>query len=589
MKYMFVYKIIVFCFCTVVFMGGCNSTPSYLPTIHVSADFDEIVEIKNWLAIGPFEFDTITGCALESFYYDDLKPYGIEEGWINDAGIKKLLKQGVNGFIIRNNSFKTRLIDYINESIEDKSNIYLITRIISAKDQNVTLIMDGSHSYAGWLNGEKLLEIRMKHNSNKISDKYINVFLNEGENILFFKVNRGTNLRSWDLVCAISSLQEAQKIFHVNNIGDFINDPLVNDSIEICAGPYLSGNVIIVNNDEQIVAEGSFIGQNNYVISGLKELPDGFYRTILTVGDEKMEQMVYKGDYDVFFKQAKVYAAKVSGNASFTDDLKANLRAVRYFNDNPGNSNSPSEIRYYNRNRVFWGYSLHKMLNNTVTATRLMTYKEENGFTSDFIFYISNQQKQNIPLIFIVPYNLTEDSFFKDWYMTHLSEIEPNNALAEEYGFAIVWLYAGGKNYSANKTKDEITAILSRLEKDYDIDKRNIFIFGECEGGRRALVQLSLTPDRYAACGASSPITLSGGYDGIPINIIPQMGKIPVIIKHGINDNVISIEQSRMFVSESQKHGLPVEYVETGESHDFMYGDHNRFAFEFFSRIAQNR
>ena len=115
------------------------------------------------------------------------------------------------------------------------------------------------------------------------------------------------------------------------------------------------------------------------------------------------------------------------------------------------------------------------------------------------------------------------------------------------------------------------------------------FIMGSCEGGRRALVQLALTPERYAACFADSPMTLSGGTDGIPINLIPQMGNTPVMITHGRNDNEIPVVHSRRFVEESLKRGFPVEYVETEESHVKLYNDCRRSAFEFFRNIMSFR
>ena len=170
--------------------------------------------------------------------------------------------------------------------------------------------------------------------------------------------------------------------------------------------------------------------------------------------------------------------------------------------------------------------------------------------------------------------------------MRHLVEIEPYNALAAQYGFALAWIYAGGKNYSSNKTEKEITAIINRLKTEYDIDSRNIFISGECEGGRRALVQLARTPEKYAACAAITPVTMTGGFDGIPINLIPKMGKVPVLIKCGNNDRPVYVEHSRRFVSESRKYDLPVVYIETEESHDYINGDHKRIVFEFFYKIA---
>ena len=92
-------------------------------------------------------------------------------------------------------------------------------------------------------------------------------------------------------------------------------------------------------------------------------------------------------------------------------------------------------------------------------------------------------------------------------------------------------------------------------------------------------------PGRYAACAVTSPITLSRGMEReAPINLIPLMGNTPITITHGVNDDNVSVEDSRRFVAEAQKLGLPVEYTETDESHTFINKDYRRYAFEFFSR-----
>ena len=156
--------------------------------------------------------------------------------------------------------------------------------------------------------------------------------------------------------------------------------------------------------------------------------------------------------------------------------------------------------------------------------------------------------------------------------------------MAGQYGFAVAWLYAGGKHYSAPKTEKEITAVIDRLQSDDEIDSQHIFIMGDCEGGRRALLQLAASPGRYAACVAASPITLSGGNDGVPIHLLAHMGNVPILIRHGTEDDVSPVEHSRRFYAEAQKLAMPVEYVEVPGSHINVAKDGHRYVFEFFNQ-----
>ena len=52
---------IIFCVYVTLTLYGCGTKVflSDFPTTYVPADFDRLVEIKNWIAIGPFEIDTL--------------------------------------------------------------------------------------------------------------------------------------------------------------------------------------------------------------------------------------------------------------------------------------------------------------------------------------------------------------------------------------------------------------------------------------------------------------------------------------------------------------------------------------------------
>ncbi len=579
--------------CLLVTLGGCTKQDdvtvqlSDLPAVAIPSQIDAVIEIKRWLAIGPFSFNPLFVDPVKSFERKDLRRYGIKEGLIDAQGIEKVQKQGLSVFLINEPSPQIKLFDYVYFRPEKKSNFYLVSRIFLEKEQDAALIIDGSYSYAAWLNGEKLVEVRGKHNVNKTGDRFVNITLKEGENLLFVKVNRGSNRISWDVVCAVTSRSESERIFRVNYAGDFVLNPIVNKSLEIYAGPYLNGIVDITDEKGQSVAGCSFQNQNtntrSVVVSGLSGLNDGFYTATLILGDEKLRQVIYKGDYSKYVKTTTKRIAEQASNSLYMEDLKAACQRVDYLNNQPGDPHSLSETRFLNRNRVFWGYSLLRMLQKNAT-TQWMTYENREGVQGVFIFHKDSKLSHNIPLVIIVPPALQGSTLIEDWYTSNLDQIETDKTLADEYGLAVVWLYAGGRNYSSIETEKEITDVISRLQSEYDIER--IFITGDCEGGRRALVQLALSPGRYAACVASSPLTLIGGDDGVPVNLISQMGPVPILIRHGRDDAASSVENSRRFYAEAQKLNRPVVYEEVEGGHLSFSKDGHRFVFAFFSQLV---
>ena len=277
-----------------------------------------------------------------------------------------------------------------------------------------------------------------------------------------------------------------------------------------------------------------------------------------------------------------------NGSSQYPEDLKVSIQRVDFLNDQPGDPNSSSETRFLNRNRVFWGYSLYRMLHKSA-LTQLMTFERQEDDSGMFIFHISSKQQQNIPLVIIVPSALQGNSMIEDWYTSNLDQIEADNALADQYGFAVVWIYAGGRKYSAIKTEKEIAAVINRINSEYDIDNQRLFLTGDCEGGRRALLQLAASPNRYAACVVSSPITLSGGIDGVPIERLSQIGNVPILIRHGTDDDVSPIENSRKFYAEAQKLNMAVEYIEIQGSHINVSKDGHQFVFDFFSQVKSQQ
>ena len=571
-----------------VLLCGCGEKKivslSDIKPLSIPEVTDSIIEIKNWLALGPFEFDTIQTQPSESFFIDDLIQYGMAEGAVDGNAIKELQKQGVNGFLIKNHSASVKMFDYVQDSKENKSHFYLVTKIKSPKEQEAAFIIDGSHSYSVWLNGEKLVEVRGKFSCVKTGDRFVNVSLKKGDNTVFVKINRGTNMISWDLIFNLSSRQTAKRIFLANFIGDFVVNPIVNDSLMIYAGPYLNGRVEALDANDQTVVESAFenrdTNQNPLIVSGLNGLDEGFYKTRLTVEGRHIEEMIYKGDFDRFVSQTKLIVDDISESGPSIDDLKAAFLLARY---------SSFHESYRNRLKTFWGYSFSRMFQQDTPPTRIMTYRDEKDIPREFIFHVRPDLKQNIPLVIIVPHALNDTVLIRDWYIRHLDQIVVDNALADQYGFGMAWIYAGGKNYSAEKTNREISAVLNRLNSEYDIDNRHIFLLGTCEGARRALIQLALSPERYAACAVLTPVTLFGGTDGIPINLIPSMGRTPIIIKHGAKDDHTSVENSRRFVAKAKKHGLLVEYIEPNVGSLFISNDCNRFAFEFFKTIVKSK
>ena len=60
------------------------------------------------------------------------------------------------------------------------------------------------------------------------------------------------------------------------------------------------------------------------------------------------------------------------------------------------------------------------------------------------------------------------------------------------------------------------------------------------------------------------------------------MDKIPILIRHGYDDDTTPVEHSRRFYAEAQKLDMPVTYIEVSGSHISISKDLHSYVFEFF-------
>ena len=126
--------------------------------------------------------------------------------------------------------------------------------------------------------------------------------------------------------------------------------------------------------------------------------------------------------------------------------------------------------------------------------------------------------------------------------------------------------YACGSEYAKQDIKDAIDYVIAKK----DIDKENIFLFGESGGGHMSLLMAAYCPEYFKAIAATVPISdlmnwaeereeyredihVCCGKDPIeivkrsPISYIDEIAKANLKIFHGKYDPVVPVKQSITF------------------------------------------
>jgi predicted esterase len=573
------------------------------PVLTLEENDSSLYFIDDWTVIGPFNFDTSRISANNTYDIDDLIQFGLNENSFNIKNIKLLRKKGIN---INNYNARKDLIDFkdLNKDLDIKSlsSSYLYSTIYCSKAINRVLIVDGSRNYKIWLNNEEICDIRNKNNVTKIGDRFINIRLNKGRNVLFVKVNRGTNINSWRFIASIAPLNGAKKIYRDNYFSDFIQSSIIDTSLRIYLGPNNQGVFKIFDRNDHLLVDSTFIRKfaansvsQNYNSFNLCYLENGMYKFQLIFNNDTLNQWFYKGDIKEHIKNLYLTSKKNSISGKFNDDLLVLKRRIDFLLNN-WEEDSESAIKYYHRNIVFWVVALERMINQIIInntfygkiyGTSLKSFRiNDSSEVSSFLFHLNEgMNKKKIPLIIIIPYSISSLTFEESWYLGNLDQIGTDFQYSDMNNFAIAHLYIGGdKHYSIKRANDEIENVISRLKDEYNIDTTKVFLAGSCLGGNRAL-QISMNnPKYFAGVAVSSPDLLyffnwNSKFD------LQKLNNIPIHISHGIYDNNIPIESSRNFYEIAQEMDLSIELIETEFSHTLLTNEARKSAFHFFDSI----
>jgi dipeptidyl aminopeptidase/acylaminoacyl peptidase len=179
--------------------------------------------------------------------------------------------------------------------------------------------------------------------------------------------------------------------------------------------------------------------------------------------------------------------------------------------------------------------------------------------------------------------------------------LQPNFRGSRGYGKA--FMNAGDGQWGKGVMQTDVTDAVDHLIAAGMADKRRVAIFGGSYGGYAALAGLAFTPDHYAAgvClfGISDlpayaafaptewqayagdtvrrlgdPFTESGRKvlnDLSPVNHAAEF-QAPLLIYHGLNDNLIPVAHARRMVEALQRSGKWVDYLlASDEAHGFEH------------------
>jgi poly(3-hydroxybutyrate) depolymerase len=200
-----------------------------------------------------------------------------------------------------------------------------------------------------------------------------------------------------------------------------------------------------------------------------------------------------------------------------------------------------------------------------------------------------------LPIVVSLPFITTaNEPFLESFYLAAFDENERYRILADEYGFAVLRMWGRGNHLAGTAiASTDVLEALAAVQRDYPIDADRVYLEGDCEAGRLALLLAERYPDRFAAVATEAPITILRNLPKFlepwaefasPVAAVGNLVNIPVYIRHDEADSP-PIEESAEFVARCQKAGVDATLVRVQGGYHGYWQDpigERRAMFEFF-------
>src|SRR5258708_855898 len=581
------------------------------------------IAIKQWRFFGPFRFEQKD---IESPDAEKL-PVGLNRDYLADFDMNEAtldaetlasVKTAKSGIVLdrqfRNDLVavtpKTNILDLaIGDSSLNYAIAYLGVVIESPQDQDIVIAGGADDNMKLWLNHELVMaDPQVVHRFIKKFRTLTGARLNKGRNFLLVKVGNLTG--DWRAMVTLFPQDRALQLAEENAI-----NPVLSKSVVPAGQPLsLRGDLLPSAQNLRVeiadfrheIVDSAEVSAKSQMSRDLAKLgKDRLYFCRITASGRVIEKPFYYGDPDVGFAGLLERMSHLKGGPeSVQIDLSAQLGRLKHL------------LKPENRSSDYWDQkvaaSFAELENNLAAlsesteaflhapGTHLRGYRSsvDDQVLPYWVHVPESAQRSGrpIPLVIVLPWTaLTNLPFLESYQMAAFEETERYRILGEEYGFAVLQVWGRGSYLGGTAIwKADVLEALDAVQKDYKIDPDRIYLVGDCEGGRQALLLAERHPDRFAAVAVEGPITITRNYPPVfthwtqyvsPIAGTSKLVDIPILINHDGNDNSPPFQDSEKFASEAQRVGVKVALVQReGGFHGFAQNptDVKRSLFDFF-------
>lgn len=488
--------------------------------------------------------------------------------------------------------------------------IYAATQIEAKSDGSVGLEYDYNNGVQVWLNGELLVQDNnaTRHPVFK-NFKFLPLHLQKGTNLLLIKVDQEpdgiTADRPWALVASIIPFQHMFKLWLDREDGNLLKNRILNAGdalyLTILDHPVLHGTPSSV----QLSIEdwrGNSVLSKRVQAGGLDgvELPhleDGYYAVTLQVENNLLRDSFYFGNPEEVYK--KLNQVQLASDASTQEHLQRDPIIQRYRILTSSKYAHPIDPEWQRKLLMVLGdgvRSLHSSKEQEWLKAPGMHLREfiskVDGTPQNYLLYLPQNSHGPMPLVIVMPYAVSHQlPFLESSLLTYFDYMIKLRHASDANEIAIAVINGRGTVGDAPIGEADAFEVLSDITGNYSIDRSRLYVYGNCEGGRRAILLAEHYPEIFAAVGVYGPLLMPYGRNpisqhGDPFFQVKQLSSTPVILTKGEFDDSSSTVTLNSFYQSLLGEGAKSEMEIVS---DGMHDQDGSMEEQIFARFSQYR
>jgi predicted esterase len=556
------------------------------------------VQLQNWRITGPFR-STLSSIDMTQLAYLRFIPENTKQDIIDTVYRQEKERGDLNGLL----------------GAERLGIAYAICDLVSEEDQDLVLLINVNNEMRLWINDSLVFSVRRYTAGETLLKK---VHLKKGVSRLITEIKNAAG--EWGFNITSSGCEYVRNNALLPGFYSGAQKFIIPEGDSLLLGVADPDFVPVKNTSTLKIFDASnrncytgHIDLKKYKKFALPQLAAGAYRFELYTDRDTLNDYFCYGALDKTYNREKL-AQEYEHNKIVYDALLPYIKRLdRLLDDYKKSPNIPlsKKIVYciYKVKEIDSAYQHSRLadLNSAGLSIRMFTSSVELG-EEYYLLYVPENIKRHspIPLIVVVPYVTNNHPFYTGGVIANTERITYISKFAERYGMAVLWPSSRifkWYNQTPIVTKS-ITESIADVCRHYTIDKKHIFLYGDCSGGLFAFQTAVRRPDLFAAIAVDGPefssvstdeTDISGSLTNNLFNLTENLYGKPVLVLHSANDQKAPVDLSLRLMDSIKNTGGSVTYdnlnnaLKTGSAKLYSEAEAMNKVFSFFNAQKYSR